>query len=204
MMREEEAYNPMALCPGCGNEVLDPTKCAVCKAGRGAASAKTRREERSHYDSRCSCPRCNEYLEEQSWEGTATLSCPNCRGTFFPGNALETVLDKLRATVDPVDADTVLREFKDRFTRQLPNAVRYKGCPVCAEVMIRRAYGTVSGVIIDLCSDHGSWVDESQFAALADFICRGGDLLANEIDKVRARITRRSGPTLLDKFLGNR
>jgi hypothetical protein len=85
--------------------------------------------------------------------------------------------------------------------------VRYKACPVCEEVMARRAYGTVSGVIVDHCGDHGTWVDEAQFAALADFICRGGDVLASEIDKVRARIGRRgaggqSGRSILERFLG--
>ncbi len=54
--------------------------------------------------------------------------------------------------------------------------------------------------------DHGTWLDETQFAALADFICRGGDLLASEVGKVRERITNRApktGRTLLDRFLGN-
>ena len=100
------------------------------------------------------------------------------------------VLNKLRATCDPVDLSTVFDEFKDRFTRELPEAVRYKACPVCATILLRRNYGNVSGVIVDVCGDHGTWVDEQAFAALADFVCRGGDQLAAT---VRARNSAPAG-----------
>lgn len=189
----------MAFCAGCGNDVANPKRCPICGSGR---AGRPRRK-----DDRCKCPRCDEFLDTQDWEGEATLSCPSCHGTFFPGSSLEAVLDKLRATVDPVDVQTALEEFKDRFKRSLPQAVRYKACPVCEQSMTRRAYGTVSGVIIDLCGDHGAWVDEAQFGALAEFICRGGDVLASEIGKVRARIRPRGGSdgrTLMDRFLGNK
>jgi len=172
----------MALCPGCGNEIADPQHCPICLAGRGAGRAKQRRQ-----DPRCFCPRCDEALEQQDWEGTTTLCCPVCRGTFFPARSLEQVLNRLRATVDAVDVETVLKDFRDRFTRQLPEAVRYKACPVCETVMIRRNYGTVSGVIVDHCGDHGTWVDETQFAELASFICRGGDILASQAQKLQER-----------------
>jgi Zn-finger nucleic acid-binding protein len=135
-----------------------------------------------------------------------TFCCPNCRGIFFPARGLEEVLNKLRATCDPVDVQSVLREFKDRFNRKLPTAIRYKACPVCSTVMTRRNYATVSGVIVDECGDHGTWVDEAQFGALADFISRGGDVLATEASKVRARIQpgKGGGSSLLDRLFGKR
>ena len=188
----------MALCSKCGNEVSDPGNCPVCRV----TSAK---RESSRL---CQCPRCGDALEQQDWEGTATLSCPNCRGAFFPGNGLETVLNKLRATVDPGDVQTALLDFRDRFTRELPDSVRYKSCPVCSTVMMRRNYASVSGVVIDHCGDHGTWVDESAFADLADFICRGGDLVADKANRTRARASaKRSGvgkdtPTILSKLFG--
>jgi len=191
----------MALCPGCGNEVFDPAKCAICRAGRGTAARRERQQARSQ----CHCPRCDDPLDTQDWEGVATLSCPGCQGTFFPARSLEAVLDKLRATVDPMDAESVLREFRSRFNRQLPEAIRYKACPVCEQTMTRRGYGTVSGVIVDVCPAHGTWVDQAQFASLADFICRGGDILAEKAQQVRERIGRRAGQgrSPLDRFLGS-
>ena len=188
----------MALCTKCGNEVGDPDACPVCGVDRDRRDAV----------GRCGCPRCAEFLDTQSWEGIATLVCGSCRGTFFPDRTLEHVLNKLRQTCDPVDMATVLRDFRGRFTRELPKAVRYKKCPVCDEVMLRRNYATVSGVVIDVCADHGTWVDEHAFAELADFICRGGDQLAEKAADVRraeaqARSPRTAGPrggTLLDKL----
>lgn len=190
----------MALCPGCGNEVPEVEHCPVCRAGRGAKRGG------ATAGSGCPCPRCDELLETQDWEGIQTLSCPSCRGTFFPGRALETVLNKLRATCDPVDVESVLKDFKDRFTRELPKAVRYKACPVCETVMTRRNYATVSGVIVDCCPDHGIWVDEAQFGALTEFICRGGDALAQEASRVRQRMVAPKGDagggSLLERFFG--
>jgi hypothetical protein len=134
---------------------------------------------------------------------------PDVPGDVLPGQRARDRARQARKTCDPVDADTVLKDFKDRFHRQLPDAVRYKHCPVCDTVMTRLAYGTVSGVIIDACGDHGTWVDEAQFAALADFICRGGDILAAKVDEVRERnvIGGHRGPagdtaSILGRFLG--
>jgi len=194
------------LCSGCGNEVTDPERCPICKAGRGTKPLV--KQKRNRDEGRCSCPRCDEFLDQQSWEGTATLTCPSCRGTFFPDRGLEVVLNKLRATCDPVDMATVLEEFKGRFTRELPEAVRYKACPVCSTIMLRRNYGNVSGVITDVCGDHGTWVDEQAFAELADFVCRGGDQLAKNAASVRARTSAPTGskanqPSLLQKFFGS-
>jgi len=189
----------MALCSKCGNEVANPQACPVCRVAA---------EKHGHNDRFCHCPRCQDPLEQQDWDGTATLTCPNCRGVFFPDNSIENVLNKLRATVDPQDIESALQEFRGRFTRELPDSVRYKSCPVCETVMMRRNYATVSGVIVDRCNDHGTWVDEAAFAELADFICRGGDLVADKANKTRARASakRPSGgkdqPTIMSKLFG--
>lgn len=188
------------LCQGCGNEVVDPADCPICRAGRG----RRKRAPSPIEAGKPACPRCAEYLEEQKWEEVAVLQCPNCRGTFFPERGLEATLNKLRATVSPMDVASVLAEFKGRFTRQLPTAVRYKACPTCRTVMTRRNYQTVSGVIVDVCGTHGTWVDEAAFAALADFITRGGDLLASKVDSLRTRVTPTAGasPSLMDRLFG--
>jgi Zn-finger nucleic acid-binding protein len=192
----------MALCSSCGNEVPDPTQCPVCQAGRAPRQGESKRLAKG----RGRCPRCNEFLSEEDWDGVMTFCCPNCRGIFFPNRGLEEVLNKLRATCDPVDVQSVMKDFKDRFSRKLPTAIRYKTCPVCVTVMTRRNYATVSGVIVDQCGDHGTWVDEAQFGALADFISRGGDVLATEASKTRARIqqSQGGGKPLLERFFGSR
>ncbi|MHC4938167.1 MAG: zf-TFIIB domain-containing protein [Planctomycetota bacterium] len=189
----------MALCSNCGNEVLDPNHCPICQAGRGL-------KRRKAAVSVCACPRCGDPLSDQDLEGATALMCGTCHGMFFPGEALEVVLNKLRATCDPTDVDSALRDFKDRFRRELPKNVRYKLCPVCEEPMIRRNYGTVSGVIIDVCYEHGTWADETAFAELASFIVRGGDLVADKAHEARARlksIPKNDSISILGKLLGS-
>ena len=75
----------------------------------------------------------------------------------------------------------VLREFRDRHARKLPDTVRYKRCPVCATYMTRRAYARVSGVIVDV------WCDQAAFQEIASFIARGGDVLAARSPSRRRR-----------------
>ena len=144
---------------------------------------------------------------DQEIESCTTLMCPSCQGMFFPDQTLERVLNQLRATCDPTDVHSAMQEFKTRFTRSLPESVKYKQCPVCDGPMTRRNYGGVSGVIIDVCYEHGTWVDGSAFGELADFIVRGGDLVSEKANETRAR-ARPSGATggqssLLGKILGS-
>ena len=140
-------------------------------------------------------------------EGATTLMCPSCQGMFFPDQTLEQVLNRLRATCDPTDVHSALQDFKDRFTRTLPDSVKYKQCPVCDGAMMRRNYGTVSGVIIDVCYDHGTWVDGSAFGELASFIVRGGDLVTQKVDQTRARARHQgaqdNSSSLFGKLLGS-
>ena len=185
----------MAFCTGCGNEVADPAHCGICASGRGPRKGRRAPDEPEAGPQPaslvCKCPRCNDPLDEQDIEGVATLMCPSCQGMFFPRQGLEIVLNKLRATCEATDMDSALQEFKDRFRRELPDSVQYKQCPVCDEPMIRRNYGTVSGVIVDVCYSDGTWVDGVAFGELADFIVRVGDLVADKASATRARLSHR-------------
>jgi len=153
------------ICKSCGNEVADELHCPICQAGHGTGEHAS------------VCPQCDVALVEQDWEGVRVLQCTECSGSFFPPRALETTLDKLRAACAIPDYASVVQEFKDRFQRKTPQALRYRGCPVCGEIMVRRNYGRVSGVIIDICGPHGIWVDQAAFVGLTDFVSRGGEVL---------------------------
>lgn len=158
------------LCPRCGNMVEDPRQCPICAAGRGTGKHTA--------PSVPACPRCEDPLESQDWDGVAVLLCPTCQGVLFPLGGLEKTFDKLREASEEAKLPEVLREFKDRYQRKLAAAVRYKHCPVCTALMTRRNYMGVSGVIVDVCGKHGTWVDQAAFGDLAAFISRGGDVLA--------------------------
>ncbi len=197
--KKKPAVAKPGMCSGCGNVVEDPYDCPICKAGRGANKKRAAQKKGVRL-----CPRCEDPLEQQDWDNVDVLSCPNCRGSFFPLGGLEQVLDKLRETCSPVDAHTLREEFKNRFHRKLPEAIRYKDCPHCGTVMTRRNYGTVSGVIVDQCGDHGTWMDEANFGALTDFVVRGGDELTAQARKRKTSLGIKSSgtPSILDRLLG--
>ncbi|MEE8104785.1 MAG: zf-TFIIB domain-containing protein [Planctomycetota bacterium] len=189
------------MCLKCGNEITDSRSCQICE------TTEIRPKKRNTVVvSLPMCPQCAVPVEQQDWEGVVALQCPDCRGVFFPERGLEHTLNKLRAATDPKDVDSVMQDFKDRFRRTLPDTVRYKNCPVCETSMMRKNYGTVSGVVVDVCATHGTWVDEPSFAALADFVCRGGDLLSRRVENLNTSMSAKqtSGPSLLNRMFGAR
>jgi Zn-finger nucleic acid-binding protein len=52
--------------------------------------------------------------------------------------------------------------------------VRYRKCPECDGFMNRRNYQKSSGVIIDVCRAHGTWLDADELEQIAGFILSGG------------------------------
>ncbi|MEM8883389.1 MAG: zf-TFIIB domain-containing protein [Planctomycetota bacterium] len=192
----------------CGNDLLGYEECAVCAAGRGGVQTASRDAVSPDRPNllRCKCSYCEGYLHTETWEDTQVMACGDCRGVFFPGNALEEVLNALRQTTETLEVSAVVADFKKRFSRKLPPSVRYRKCPVCDGPMKRHNYGTVSGVIVHVCGDHGTFVSESEFAGLADFIVRGGDQMAERAQKIHVRLTnRREGNgKVLDHLFGSR
>ncbi len=50
----------------------------------------------------------------------------------------------------------------------------YIPCPECGKLMIPKNFSGCSGVIIDLCRDHGSWFDRNELQQIVLFIRNGG------------------------------
>ena len=50
----------------------------------------------------------------------------------------------------------------------------YRKCPDCTNIMNRQNYGRRSGVIIDLCPEHGLWFDHAELDAILEWIRAGG------------------------------
>ncbi|NIP84120.1 MAG: hypothetical protein GTO03_00580 [Planctomycetales bacterium] len=51
---------------------------------------------------------------------------------------------------------------------------RYRNCPVCGDMMQRRNYGRMSGIIIDTCRQHGVWLDLDELPRILQWIRTGG------------------------------
>ncbi|MFT3764583.1 MAG: zf-TFIIB domain-containing protein [Minicystis sp.] len=59
-------------------------------------------------------------------------------------------------------------------------AVRYVPCPVCGALMNRRNFGRASGVIVDICKEHGTWFDAGELPRVLLFAEAAGAAKARD------------------------
>jgi Zn-finger nucleic acid-binding protein len=52
--------------------------------------------------------------------------------------------------------------------------VRYGPCPDCAKLMNRVNFGKRSGIVLDACSQHGTWFDADELRRVVEFVRDGG------------------------------
>lgn len=164
------------LCPGCGNEVEDIHACPICQTGHGR-----RRALRSACN-RILCLNCAIPMEDQDWDGVPVRICSGCQAAFFPPKALERIFDKLRDATEDLDWNEVVKELRDprKASGLSKKDVRYRNCPDCDQPMSRVNYGNTSGIMLERCGKHGTWVEQHVFADVSDWISRGGDQLTHQ------------------------
>ena len=104
--------------------------------------------------------------------------CPTCLGLFLE---LGTLQQLLREAVGPVwEVDTPLLNSLVESPRSQPGALRYRACPACGDMMNRSLFGKRSGVIIDRCRSHGTWLDPGELRQLLAWTRAGGALRHEE------------------------
>jgi Zn-finger nucleic acid-binding protein len=99
--------------------------------------------------------------------GFSVAGCADCEGIFIPPETFEMMQDSSKRVIESVS-----RQGKRQY--ELDYDVVYLPCPVCGKFMTRRNFATTSGVIIDVCSDHGIWFDRGEMEKIMDFVARGG------------------------------
>jgi Zn-finger nucleic acid-binding protein len=62
--------------------------------------------------------------------------------------------------------------------------ISYVPCPDCKQLMNRSNFARSSGVIIDMCKQHGVWFDAGELPKIIDFIDKGGLSRAREKEKI--------------------
>jgi Zn-finger nucleic acid-binding protein len=72
-----------------------------------------------------------------------------------------------------------------------PMKVKYVKCPVCRVLMHRQNFSGASGVVIDVCKEHGTWFDAHELQRIIAFIRGGGMERAREKQKRELEDARR-------------
>lgn len=114
------------------------------------------------------CPRCRTQHLDAFGSGDGNIyDCPRCGGQFLPHEVLRSLIQRYQAS-------EVTLPQRLRPHNPLTDKVTYLPCPVCSDLMLRRNFGRISGIIVDVCSAHGTWFDVGEVPRILSFIVQGG------------------------------
>jgi len=139
------------------------------------------------------CPHCRAPMELLGLRTDGTMAverCRECMGIFFDPGELEELMDASVDNVKEVDRerlDTLIDEEVDT-----DRPVIYVPCPDCGQLMNRKNYGTRAGVIVDICKEHGVWLDGGELGSLLKWLRAGGALHHDRQSAEQERLAQRA------------
>jgi Zn-finger nucleic acid-binding protein len=158
----------MKHCPWCGSE---------------ATAAKTV----EHVELKC--PRCDAGFLLARVGQNELNECPACGGLWLDNTTLQ------RICSDQEEQEAVMG-FTPRQVGEVSTASRQKRtyipCPECGKLMNRRQLAGCSGVIVDWCKAHGTWLDRDELRQVVQFILAGGLKKSREREKIQLEEERRN------------
>lgn len=108
-------------------------------------------------------------MKQGEIRGLHVHQCGACRGTFVDAQNLRR-LEQLEAPA----ATLALAPGKVPKGTKHAAPVVYIRCPGCAEVMNRVQFGRFSGIVVDVCREHGTFFDADEMERARTFIAGGG------------------------------
>jgi Zn-finger nucleic acid-binding protein len=135
------------------------------------------------------CPECGEPLVRGELGPWVLYECIKCFGLWVDRNTFENVCRQAQQqsiTCGPARA----AELMTKKGKALPK-VRYVRCPQCQQHMNRVNFAECSGVVVDVCRDHGTWFEAHELQRIVHFIRDGGMEKARERQKSELEAQRR-------------
>jgi Zn-finger nucleic acid-binding protein len=169
-----------AVCPECMTRVSSRSRfCHDCGTPllftQAAASAATAQSDGPP------CPACggDHRLVSRGLgteERTAISECPRCGGLWVEREVFEALVERSRQgkIQDFGPEPSALPSPPAAVSAPSSAAPLYRPCVICGALMNRRNYERKSGVIVDICRDHGVWFDLDELSRLLRWIHSGG------------------------------
>jgi Zn-finger nucleic acid-binding protein len=129
---------------------------------------------------RPACPDCGGLVARFEHPPGFLYDCDQCGGKFVEHAALAALLKDARETHD------TFRKPEPQ-TNLLQQKVRYRPCAVCRNMMNRKNFGGASGIIVDVCAEHGMWFERGELDAVLSFVALGGLARARAYREQRER-----------------
>ena len=151
-------------CEKCGRRTRNPRpSCMYCGGAIIAEAAST---------GPICCSACGTQMEAQEYEGVVIDVCPRCESIWFDNGELDVFIQK-RIQLNPDESPPT---ELDQPTSAVPQGGgRYRKCPHCSNLMNQQNYKRMSGVIIDICRQHGVFLDNGELENIQQFIAVGGE-----------------------------
>lgn len=211
-------------CGACGASVEGTARaCPYCRAGLVADATRlrlicpecfTRNDEANRFCAHCGvefrpqavpsgdrelpCPVCHEALTLQGIGGVPVRECARCAGLWVPGEHFDALVKKAMESARATPTRG-LTAAVGRPPGVVDHEVTYRDCPECGQPMHRKNFGRRSGIIVDWCREHGTWLDADELERVAAFVLSGGleqaerahaEAAAAEAAAARARAAR--------------
>jgi Zn-finger nucleic acid-binding protein len=149
-------------CPSCFALMFEGTAfCPKCGARRTLAAADAGADLR--------CPGCRKSMQRLDIRTTSMLECEGCDGLWVDADTFE------HLCADKEAQSAVIHRLGGHATAaKSASRVNYRPCPRCRKMMNRINFGRISGVVVDVCKGHGTYLDPGELHAIVEFIHGGG------------------------------
>ena len=166
------------ICPHCATRISDRAKfCHSCgraiapQQHAGAAAAER-------------CPACDGerrlFARSLDSEEVTLLECDRCAGIWV-GREIFELLER-RARSEMVSWGTSAAPEKQ------PHEGRfYRRCVTCDKLMHRENYRRKSGIVVDVCRDHGLWFDHGELEQILTWVRSGGPEQAQRLESIEPK-----------------
>jgi Zn-finger nucleic acid-binding protein len=160
-------------CPKCfAMMFLGSKHCQRC--GAAAATPEMREGEVRK------CPRCQTNMPLVTIGTTTVRECERCLGLWLDVASFE----KICADREQQSAVLGAAAHAPDGGVHETNKVNYVPCPECSQLMNRLNFARCSGVIVDICKQHGTWFDRDELSRIVEFIHGGGLNMARAREKI--------------------
>jgi len=159
----ERGFGP--ACPECfATTIVGAKHCSGCGLRLEAQSVLRALSDRP-------CPRCKNALSECATDAVRYIECTACGGLWLDESHFRNIV---AAGADP--SASVIPHTREGVPQgpTVEAKVRYLPCPVCTQLMTRRNFASVSGIILDWCRGHGWWFDSHEIERVLAFVEKGG------------------------------
>lgn len=187
-------------CVNCGAPLpAKSTICTHCETRNDVDLRAIERASETGPETDLICPRCDDQLTSVALhiDGRMHIErCDKCLGIFFNPGELEAIVDTSVDNVFEVQHERLRNLIEEEAPADF-ESVTYIECPVCAQLMNRKAHGSRAGVIVDSCKEHGIWLDGGELGRILKWAKAGGkkhnDIKKDEQRRKDERKQRQAG-----------